>query len=178
VIAETTEPFWRTPDQMGHWIETVKPWNELKYKFLKSYSDNTIFVHERVARGAGGGGGGTGQGGQRRLVALAHGAVGTTVAGGTQIAMALLATVVDQGTLVRYPKVVMVWPMHPHMAWGEGVTRIFAGQPDPLDASHFTFDYEKQGRRYTMDGWLEADDTVTLQARDATVVSQGGTTLP
>ena len=47
--------------------------------------------------------------------------------------------------------------------------RIYAGQADPADASHFTFDYEEWGQRDTVDGWLEADDTVTLRVRRSPV---------
>jgi hypothetical protein len=32
--------------------------------------------------------------------------------------------------------------------------RFFAGQPDPDDESHFTIDYEIDGTRGTLDGWL------------------------
>lgn len=32
--------------------------------------------------------------------------------------------------------------------------RLFAGQPDPVDPTHFSFDYEVGGRRGTIDGWL------------------------
>jgi hypothetical protein len=43
--------------------------------------------------------------------------------------------------------------------------RVYAGQADMLDLSHFTFDYEQWGQRDTMDGWLEADDSITLKPR-------------
>ena len=32
--------------------------------------------------------------------------------------------------------------------------RLFAGQADPADESHFTIDYEVDGDRGTIDGWL------------------------
>jgi hypothetical protein len=43
--------------------------------------------------------------------------------------------------------------------FGDGSTngpllRFFAGQPDPADESHFTIDYEVDGERGTIDGWL------------------------
>ena len=44
--------------------------------------------------------------------------------------------------------------------------RLYAGEPDPADASHFTISYEAGGVPGTIDGWLRADDTVTLQVRD------------
>jgi hypothetical protein len=44
--------------------------------------------------------------------------------------------------------------------------RIFAGQADPNDASHFTIEYEwPSGVRGTIDGWLRDDDHVDLQIR-------------
>jgi hypothetical protein len=47
-----------------------------------------------------------------------------------------------------------------------GQSRLYAGQPDPKDASHFTIDYEISGVRGTVDGWLQPDDTVKMQIRD------------
>jgi hypothetical protein len=44
--------------------------------------------------------------------------------------------------------------------------RIFAGQPDPADASRFTIVYEWDGRRGTIDGRLNDDDTIVLTDRD------------
>jgi hypothetical protein len=45
--------------------------------------------------------------------------------------------------------------------------RFFAGQPDPVDASHFTIGYEMAGARGSVDGWLDADGRrVRLEVRD------------
>jgi hypothetical protein len=44
--------------------------------------------------------------------------------------------------------------------------RLFHGQPDPLDESHFTIAYDAGGVTGTIDGWLQADDTVKLVVRD------------
>lgn len=44
--------------------------------------------------------------------------------------------------------------------------RLYAGQPDPADLSHFTITYDLNGQRGTIDGWLKPDDTVTLDVRD------------
>jgi hypothetical protein len=44
--------------------------------------------------------------------------------------------------------------------------RLFPGQPDPLDESHFTIPYDAGGVAGTIDGWLEANDTVRLAVRD------------
>ena len=43
---------------------------------------------------------------------------------------------------------------------------VYFGQADPKDASHFTIKYEIDDQPGTIDGWLQADDTVKLQIRD------------
>jgi hypothetical protein len=45
--------------------------------------------------------------------------------------------------------------------------RVFAGQPDPFDDSHFTIGYEADHHAGTIDGWLEDDDTVKLTIQPA-----------
>ena len=47
-----------------------------------------------------------------------------------------------------------------------GGLRIFAGQADPSDASHFTIAYQVRERRGLIDGWLKDDDTVLLEPRE------------
>jgi hypothetical protein len=45
--------------------------------------------------------------------------------------------------------------------------RMFAGQADPADASHFTIGYELDGEPGTIDGWLQADGRgLRIQVRD------------
>ncbi len=44
--------------------------------------------------------------------------------------------------------------------------RIFAGQMDPKDPSHFTVDYLLNGVRHTVDGWLTDEATVIIESRD------------
>ena len=46
-----------------------------------------------------------------------------------------------------------------------GRIKIFAGQPDPSDPSHFTISYELDGKPKTIDGWLNDDDTVRFNRR-------------
>ena len=41
--------------------------------------------------------------------------------------------------------------------------RLYAVQPDPADESRFFFDYEVNGQRGTIEGRLQADDTVQWQ---------------
>jgi hypothetical protein len=43
--------------------------------------------------------------------------------------------------------------------------RIYAGQSDPADASHFTIEYVKGDGRHIIDGWLAEDDQVLLEER-------------
>ena len=49
--------------------------------------------------------------------------------------------------------------------WNRKV-KLYAGRPDPADPSHFTLDYELDGRRETIDGWLRDDDAVDLTQRN------------
>jgi hypothetical protein len=43
--------------------------------------------------------------------------------------------------------------------------RFFAGQPDRDDPSHFTIEYEVNGRREILDGWLDNDGRVKIEPR-------------
>jgi hypothetical protein len=43
--------------------------------------------------------------------------------------------------------------------------RVFAGQPDPADGSHFTIAYELDGRKGTIDGWVR-DTGIHLRPRE------------
>jgi hypothetical protein len=43
--------------------------------------------------------------------------------------------------------------------------RIYAGQADPADASHFTIEYDKPDGRHLIDGWLTENDQVLLEER-------------
>jgi hypothetical protein len=62
----------------------------------------------------------------------------------------------------------------PRRGWGiawsgialRGPTRIFAGQPDPADASHFTIEYEwPDGIHGILDGYLRDDDNFDIRIR-------------
>jgi hypothetical protein len=44
--------------------------------------------------------------------------------------------------------------------------RLFAGQPDANDPSHFTIAYVAHGQPGTIDGWLADDEIVQLKVRD------------
>lgn len=43
--------------------------------------------------------------------------------------------------------------------------KFFAGQPDPNNASHFTFDYELDGTRHSCDAWLKNDGQLIVSQR-------------
>jgi hypothetical protein len=57
---------------------------------------------------------------------------------------------------------------HPsvHLSPTEGPLRLFAGQLDPNDASHFTIDYVIGDQKGVIDGWLKEDGSVLLQKRE------------
>jgi hypothetical protein len=43
--------------------------------------------------------------------------------------------------------------------------RVYAGQPDPADASHFTIAYDLDGHPGVINGWLKADGSIVLEPR-------------
>jgi hypothetical protein len=43
--------------------------------------------------------------------------------------------------------------------------RLYAGQADPRDDSHFTIPFETPSGNQVIDGWLKPDDTISLQVR-------------
>jgi hypothetical protein len=51
--------------------------------------------------------------------------------------------------------------------------RFYAGQADPKDPSHFTIDYDFDGQRGTIDGWLTDDDFLRIRPQAGEV--EGGT---
>lgn len=54
-----------------------------------------------------------------------------------------------------------------------GSLRMFAGQPDPADASHFTIGYELNGQPGTVDGWVVNGGRVNLRVRDGPALAVG-----
>jgi hypothetical protein len=52
------------------------------------------------------------------------------------------------------------------------VYRFYAGQPDPADPTHFTIDYELDGERSTIDGWLRENSGVELAPRKGAIVDR------
>lgn len=121
---------------------------------VMSQSVGTAFLHER-----------TSPQGERRLVAIdlfTTGIVPNNV-------MGFNATSFDPSRAVRGPRALLT------LTRGDGVTvtaqpgdsfRVFAGQPDQNDPSHFTIDYEHNGTRHTLDGWLKEDGLVMIEKRE------------
>jgi len=56
-----------------------------------------------------------------------------------------------------------------YLAAGDRV-RIYEGQPDPGDATHFTIDYDLNGQRGTIDGNLDDHEWVTFTPRSGKYV--------
>ena len=50
--------------------------------------------------------------------------------------------------------------------WPGSRVRIFAGQADPADDTHFSFECEVDGKRTIMDGYLGADDKIDFSNRE------------
>lgn len=77
-----------------------------------------------------------------------------------------IANVFSAGNLLSRPKLIQQNKLSP-FDYGVSSDRIFAGQPDEHDSSHFTIEHEINGQRKIIDGWLRDDDTVVLEKRDA-----------
>jgi hypothetical protein len=114
-----------------------------------SQSVGTAFLHERASPDGG-----------RRLVAV------DLFGGGAGGSISLLATVIEPAagagaiaTITRGDGQTIA------LAPGDKL-RVFAGQPDPNDASHFTIDYDLNGVRHTLDGWVVDDSEIKIESRD------------
>ena len=114
---------------------------------------SVLFLHER-----------TSPGGQRRLVILQLPGSGTPPLTGSGI-----PALIEPATLTAAPKfhnavisadVDVSWPDLPRRS-----TRLFAGQADPADASHFVIRFQTGGLGGTIDGWLEDNDRLRFRVR-------------
>ena len=119
-------------------------------------SDGTVFLHERLAPS-----------GTLRLVAI-----DTVVQQRDQIAtgISFYARSFARTGRFSYPREVS------SLYYGKGNAggfigwhdhaKVFAGRIDPENTSHFTIDFEADGRRKTIDGWITDDDeNILLQER-------------
>ena len=122
-----------------------------------------IFVHGRRAGG-----------GPERLVIVrwsrdkaALGAAGGPFAGGARDHPVFLARVVRPATWARGEAELsaQVLPVRGLSGVPFGGLTLYAGQPDPIDRSHFTIDYDVPEGVGTIDGYLMPDDSVKLEAR-------------
>ena len=87
---------------------------------------------------------------------------------GTSYSKGCFWRVFERGNLTKDPKELLSANSG---AWLPNFTQflsIYAGQPDPLDESHFWFDIMTENQRITYDGWLRNDDTVVIEPRPAT----------
>jgi hypothetical protein len=117
-------------------------------------SSGTVFLHER-----------TSPNGERVLLALDL----VFNPFSQDRVMSMGERVITPGTALRSPRQL------PSALRGDGAQitigvgkrlRVFAGQPDPNNASHFTIDYELDGARITLDGWLQDAQTVKIEIRE------------
>jgi hypothetical protein len=92
-------------------------------------------------------------------------------AGSTPLAIAATASPTDKiwisSKLFKRPRL--------DLPTATGARRLYAGQIDPGDASHFTIRYEINDKAGTIDGWLGENDTVKLQVRNGPAASQPST---
>jgi hypothetical protein len=84
----------------------------------------------------------------------------------------LTVDVIKPGTLFEYPSVapVVARPFQfdnnsEGSAYPQFTFKIFTGQPDPADPSHFTIDYDLNGQRHTLDGYINEQDVLTMEKR-------------
>lgn len=112
----------------------------------------TVFLHER-----------RNSRGERRLIAVtAHPGIFANPRG-----VFLDWYVLRPGTSLTRPKLLHNAESHLALERRDGDLRLFAGQPDPKDVAHFTFDFEQFDYRGTVDGWLRDDDTLVIERRGA-----------
>jgi hypothetical protein len=124
---------------------------------LGTASGPIIFMHSRIPRGD--------PSGRARLVIIVASTGNDFIFWENSHALPFAQSyVIEKGSLFDLPKVL------PRHLVREGTEKskvlVFAGQPDSSDTSHFTFEYEFDGKRDTVDGWLESDDQITLRCRN------------
>jgi len=134
-------------------------WRELMPVELQS--QGTVFLHERISRS-----------GHLRLVAVdvnVQPGSRTTTTGDTED-ISFQQTIIVPGTGLSSNHVLsvgqtIVWicPADPKPM------RFYAGYADPADPARFSFDYQRDGVRATIDGVLNDEDCVTLTPRRGTL---------
>lgn len=126
------------------------------------YPQVTVFMHKRVSRHAGA------LGGNSRLVSV-------TLIAPSESRPHIYLRVWELGSPLRFPELKSQDQderLYLSIALMSHSWTVKAGQADPADASHFTFEFELRSlvdgvlkQAEVVDGWLEADDSITLKPR-------------
>jgi hypothetical protein len=82
---------------------------------------------------------------------------------GSSDSLVLSWRVVDPAPPFRLPKVVARDSYH--VPASTMFQRVYAGQIDPSNRSHFSIAIEVEGKRRVLDGWLHEDDTISMEQR-------------
>ena len=79
----------------------------------------------------------------------------------------LTAQVLRPAGILSTPEVLRTTPLHlPELLSApRGALRLYAGQPDPNDASHFTIDFVTPTTKGTIDAHLQSDDSIKYTFR-------------
>lgn len=147
------EPRWEEDVNRSH---RLSPRHPAIFPSGWKYEGCLLFMHER-----------TGPSGHRRLVSaeyrLLDGAPSDSH--GFMLGVSIRWSSESSGGSDTAPRLVAMAPALDVPLLG-GSNRLYFGQPDAKDASHFTIKYEIDNVPGTIDGWLQADDTVRLETRD------------
>lgn len=117
-----------------------------------------LFLHERHAAG-----------GDHHIVAVdGFGEPGVRTC--FRVAHGVESCVLEPSEMMRPMGLVFPWPFAQTLWRYTGDSRpdirVYAGQPDPTDASHFTIRYESGGVMHTLDSYLAADGSLTMKWPD------------
>jgi hypothetical protein len=127
------------PYPISHWLPAYDP-------------GSIVFLHERISPA-----------GHRRLVCIWN--VPQNLGPAPDLCFSVCvwspATLFSETTPRTEPYGSQIPPRYPPAP----VARIFAGQPDPADSSHFTIHYQMWGRDDILDGWLQDDDSIRFMPR-------------
>jgi hypothetical protein len=111
--------------------------------------------------------------GRERLVVvwLPYNAVRPTAQGASpdnQVQITLFTSVVDDGVMIREGRAApwIAPPSNPRDRQTPLYARLYAGQADPADPSHFTIPFEIGDHRDVLDGYLRDGDAVILRPRN------------
>jgi hypothetical protein len=130
-----------------------------RYAMPFGTEDALVFLHERSAKG-----------GTPRLVAIDYVHADAFDEANTKKERIFFSNVWDVANGSKLPQRFHMFsnagvPLLAKLHKGQKL-RLYAGQPDDDDPSHFTIRYEVEHQSGMIDGWLQADDTVKLQVRD------------